>query len=71
MFLVVQSASQSSVIDVATLSSYIAFARSNVKPQLTEEAAEELVQVYVDMRGRGVGRKVTHETGYLVSNNKS
>lgn len=45
-------------IDVATLSAYISYARHMVQPQLSDTAADDLVNAYVDLRSRGMGRKV-------------
>ena len=42
-----------------TLRDYIAYARSQCKPKLSEEAASTLIDGYVDMRRQGVSRKVT------------
>ena len=35
------------VQDMATLRDYIAFARTHIHPELSEEAAQSLVQAYV------------------------
>ena len=45
-------------ISVDTLRDYIAYARSQCKPKLSEEAATTLIDGYVDMRRQGVSRKV-------------
>ncbi|KAE8725613.1 DNA replication licensing factor MCM4 [Hibiscus syriacus] len=41
------------VIDLATLTSYVSYARKNINPKLSDEAAEELTRGYVEMRKRG------------------
>ncbi|KAL7125408.1 hypothetical protein ABFS83_14G115500 [Erythranthe nasuta] len=41
------------VIDLATLTAYISYARKNIHPKLSDEAAEELTRGYVEMRQRG------------------
>ena len=46
-------------IPVDTLRDYIAYARSQCKPKLSEEAASTLIDGYVDMRRQGVSRKVS------------
>ncbi|XVF01044.1 hypothetical protein REPUB_Repub04eG0053700 [Reevesia pubescens] len=40
------------VLDLATLTAYVSYARKNVHPQLSDEAAEELTCRYVEMRKR-------------------
>ncbi|CAI6003851.1 unnamed protein product [Closterium sp. NIES-64] len=55
-------ASAAATIDVATLTSYITYARTRIHPELSDEAAEELVNAYVELRGRGSGRKVITAT---------
>ncbi|CAI5503972.1 unnamed protein product [Closterium sp. Naga37s-1] len=55
-------ASASATIDVATLTSYVTYARTRIHPELSDEAAEELVNAYVELRGRGSGRKVITAT---------
>ena len=47
-----------SVIPMAKLKDYIAFARAHCHPQLTDAAAQELVNNYVNMRRAGSSRKV-------------
>ncbi len=42
-----------------TLRDFIAYARSQCKPKLSEEAATTLIDGYVDMRRQGVSRKVS------------
>ncbi|CAI5473487.1 unnamed protein product [Closterium sp. Yama58-4] len=49
-------------VDVTTLTSYITYARTRIHPELSDEAAEELVNAYVELRGRGSGRKVITAT---------
>jgi DNA replication licensing factor MCM4 len=51
-------------LDAATLTEYISYARSKYHPVLSDEAAEHLVEGYVDMRRLGVGggRKVITAT---------
>jgi DNA replication licensing factor MCM4 len=41
------------IVDMATLSAYVSYARRSVKPQLTEAASNVLVQGYVEMRDMG------------------
>ncbi|KAG9441779.1 hypothetical protein H6P81_017633 [Aristolochia fimbriata] len=41
------------VLDLQTLISYISYARKHIRPQLSDEAAEELTRGYVEMRKRG------------------
>ncbi|KAJ9537928.1 hypothetical protein OSB04_030661 [Centaurea solstitialis] len=45
--------SEQNVIDLPTLTAYLSYARKNVHPQLSDEAAEELTRGYVEMRRRG------------------
>lgn len=40
-------------IDLGTLMAYVSYARKHIHPQLSDEAAEELTQGYVQMRRRG------------------
>ncbi|GKV21091.1 hypothetical protein SLEP1_g31108 [Rubroshorea leprosula] len=40
-------------IDLGTLTAYVSYARKHIHPQLSDEAAEELTQGYVQMRRRG------------------
>ncbi|KAG8364363.1 hypothetical protein BUALT_Bualt19G0121000 [Buddleja alternifolia] len=58
--------SQQDVIDLPTLTAYISYARKNIHPQLSDEAAEELTRGYVEMRRRGnfpgSGKKVITAT---------
>ncbi|KAE8724679.1 DNA replication licensing factor MCM4 [Hibiscus syriacus] len=41
------------VIDLGTLTAYVSYARKNIHPKLSDEAAEELTRGYVEMRKRG------------------
>ena len=41
------------VLDLATLTAYVSYARKNIRPQLSDEAAEELTRGYIEMRKRG------------------
>ncbi|KAI3754135.1 hypothetical protein L1987_53913 [Smallanthus sonchifolius] len=45
--------SEQNVIDLPTLIAYLSYARKNIHPQLSKEAAEELKRGYVEMRRRG------------------
>ncbi|KAL8223293.1 hypothetical protein R6Q57_020692 [Mikania cordata] len=45
--------SEQNVIDLPTLIAYLSYARKNIHPQLSDEAAEELTRGYVEMRRRG------------------
>ncbi|XP_071715037.1 DNA replication licensing factor MCM4 [Rutidosis leptorrhynchoides] len=45
--------SEQNVIDLPTLTAYLSYARKNIHPQLSDEAAEELTRGYVEMRRRG------------------
>lgn len=45
--------SEQNVIDLSTLTAYLSYARKNIHPQLSDEAAEELTRGYVEMRRRG------------------
>ncbi|XP_027112176.1 DNA replication licensing factor MCM4 [Coffea arabica] len=44
---------QEDIIDLPTLTAYMSYARKNIHPQLSDEAAEELTRGYVEMRRRG------------------
>ncbi|XP_043464971.1 DNA replication licensing factor MCM4 [Leptopilina heterotoma] len=44
------------LIDMSVLRDYIAYAKEHIKPVLSEEAQQRLVQAYVDMRRVGSGR---------------
>ncbi|KAL4454702.1 hypothetical protein ABPG74_021907 [Tetrahymena malaccensis] len=50
------------IIDKDTLVKYIAYARQEIHPKLTKEAADRLVQGYVDMRKVGLSNKVITST---------
>ncbi|KAI3805709.1 hypothetical protein L1987_28327 [Smallanthus sonchifolius] len=45
--------SEQNVIDLPTLIAYLSYARKNIHPQLSDEAAKELKDGYVKMRRRG------------------
>ncbi|KAG8198821.1 hypothetical protein JTE90_007124 [Oedothorax gibbosus] len=47
---------QEEVLDLGLLKDYIAYARTNINPKLTEEASQALIQAYVEMRKVGCGR---------------
>jgi DNA replication licensing factor MCM4 len=49
-------------LDAATLTEFISYARTKYFPILSDEAAEMLVEGYVDMRRMGGGRKVITAT---------
>jgi len=51
-------------IDAKTFQEYITFSRENYHPKLTDEACEELIKAYVDVRnmGRHRGRKIITAT---------
>ncbi|XP_055961711.1 DNA replication licensing factor MCM4-like [Mercurialis annua] len=44
---------QQDVLDIATLTAYLSYARKCIHPKLSDEAAEELTRGYVEMRRRG------------------
>lgn len=44
---------QQDVLDLPTLIAYVSYARNNIHPRLSDEAAEELTRGYVEMRRRG------------------
>ncbi|XP_009373005.2 DNA replication licensing factor MCM4 [Pyrus x bretschneideri] len=44
---------QQDVLDIATLTAYVGYARKHIHPQLSDEAAEELTRGYVELRRRG------------------
>lgn len=50
------------VIDATLLTDYVSYARAFVQPVLSDEAAEELVEGYVEMRRMGGSRKVITAT---------
>ncbi|XP_069367870.1 DNA replication licensing factor MCM4 isoform X2 [Paralichthys olivaceus] len=43
-------------LDMTVLKDYIAYARTNINPRLSEEAGQALIEAYVDMRKIGSGR---------------
>nr|KAJ0204532.1 hypothetical protein LSAT_V11C500272140 [Lactuca sativa] len=45
--------SELNAIDIPTLTAYLSYARKNIHPELSDEAAEELTRGYVEMRRRG------------------
>ncbi|KAL4588857.1 hypothetical protein LXL04_001754 [Taraxacum kok-saghyz] len=45
--------SEQNVIDIPTLTAYLSYARKNIHPELSDEAADELTKGYVKMRQRG------------------
>lgn len=45
-----------SVQDMGILRDYIAYARENIHPKLSDLASQRLIQAYVDMRKVGSGR---------------
>ena len=53
-------------LDAATLTEYISYARTKYMPVLSDEAAEMLVEGYVDMRRMGGSRKVGHHGLYTI-----
>jgi len=48
----IQSA-QEEAIDITTLTTYVSYARKNIHPKLSDEAAEELTRGYVELRKAG------------------
>ncbi|KAF9623122.1 hypothetical protein IFM89_037638 [Coptis chinensis] len=44
---------QQDVLDIPTLTAYLSYARRHIRPKLSDEAAEELIRRYVEMRRRG------------------
>ncbi|KAL5706645.1 DNA helicase [Ranunculus cassubicifolius] len=44
---------QQDFLDIPTLTAYLSYARRHIRPQLSDEAAEELTRRYVEMRRRG------------------
>mmetsp|Transcript_7204 Transcript_7204/g.13466 ORF Transcript_7204/g.13466 Transcript_7204/m.13466 type:complete len:919 (-) Transcript_7204:135-2891(-) len=61
-FAVAPEASQQNSLDRQTLTDYISYARNCVSPLLTDEAADELVEGYVEMRRLGGHKKVITAT---------
>ncbi|GFX28107.1 DNA replication licensing factor mcm4-A [Trichonephila clavipes] len=47
---------QEELLDLSVLKDYIAYARTNIHPKLSEEASQALIQAYVEMRKIGTGR---------------
>lgn len=45
-------------IPMSLLREYIAYARAHCKPELTDAAAAELMEGYINMRKQGISRKV-------------
>lgn len=41
------------MLDLSTLTDYVSYARKHIHPQLSDEAADELITGYVKIRGRG------------------
>jgi len=50
------------VMSMQTLTSYISYARKHVHPEITDEAANDLVQGYTSMRKLGGGKKTITAT---------
>ena len=50
------------VIPLEKLRDFIAYARSRCQPELSDEAAQDLVQAYQTMRNQGVGRNTITAT---------
>lgn len=44
------------LIDMSVLRDYIAYAKEHVKPTLSEESQQRVIQAYVNMRNVGSGR---------------
>jgi DNA replication licensing factor MCM4 len=60
------------IVPIEQLTAYISYARQNIHPKLTEEAGEELVRAYVDLRKlgedvRAAERRITATTRQLES----
>lgn len=51
-----QEEEEDEMLDRTILRDYLAYAKENIRPQLTEEASQSLVQTYVDMRAVGSGK---------------
>lgn len=49
-------------LDLETLSAYISYARKNIHPQISNEAAKDLVSGYTSLRRRGQNKKVVTAT---------
>jgi DNA replication licensing factor MCM4 len=56
------AASQASLLSQSELTDYISYARTHVQPVLTDAAADQLVEGYVDMRRLGGHKKVITAT---------
>lgn len=50
------------IIPINTLKDYIAYARLKCQPELTDEAGQDLVSSYLDMRQQGISRKTITAT---------
>jgi hypothetical protein len=50
------------ILDTATLTSYITYARQHVHPVLGDDAAEDLIEAYLDLRRLGGNKKVITAT---------
>ncbi|KAH0565775.1 hypothetical protein GP486_000820 [Trichoglossum hirsutum] len=66
------AAGSQEILPVEFLTSYISYARANIQPRITEEASEELVRSYVEMRKlgediRAAERRITATTRQLES----
>lgn len=44
---------QEEALDITTLTTYVSYARKNIHPKLSDEAAEELTRGYVELRKAG------------------
>lgn len=44
------------ILDMSIVRDYLAYAKENINPKLSEEASQKLIQAYVDMRKVGSGR---------------
>ena len=56
------SCAMKAVIPINTLRDYIAYARLKCQPELTEEAGQDLVNSYLDMRQQGISRSTISAT---------
>ncbi|KAI9762182.1 MAG: hypothetical protein M1840_001453 [Geoglossum simile] len=66
------AAGSQEILPVEFLTSYISYARANIQPRISEEASEELVRSYVEMRKlgedvRAAERRITATTRQLES----
>ena len=50
------------VIPINTLRDYIAYARLKCQPEVTDDAAQDLVASYLDMRQQGISRSTISAT---------